>query len=84
MSLSLAIFGEVVCSVGFILGLLYRLALIPMMFTMATALFVIHAGDTFAVKELAFTFLCVFIIMWIAGPGKYSADYLISRRLPAH
>ncbi len=55
-----------------------------MMFTMATALFVIHAGDTFAVKELAFTFLCVFIIMWIAGPGKYSADYLISRRLPAH
>ncbi len=84
MSLSLAIFGEVVCSVGFILGLLYRLALIPMMFIMATALFVIHAGDTFAVKELAFTFLCVFIIMWIAGPGKYSADYLISRRLPAH
>ena len=32
VSLALAIFGEVVCSVGFIAGLFYRLALIPMIF----------------------------------------------------
>ena len=33
-SLSLAIFGEVICSLGFIVGAFYRLALIPMIFTM--------------------------------------------------
>ena len=32
-SLVLAIFGEVVCSLGFITGTLYRLALLPMIFT---------------------------------------------------
>ena len=41
-SLSLAIFGEVICSLGFIVGAFYRLALIPMIFTMCIAFFVIH------------------------------------------
>lgn len=35
VSLALAIFGEVICSAGFIAGLFYRLALIPMIFTCA-------------------------------------------------
>ena len=33
ISLTLAIFGELFCSVGFIVGAFYRLALIPMIFT---------------------------------------------------
>ena len=51
ISLGLAIFGELVCSMGFIVGFLYRLAMIPMIFTMVVAFFVIHANDVFAVKE---------------------------------
>ena len=39
ISLSLAIFGELVCSMGFIFGFLYRLAMIPMIFTMIVAFF---------------------------------------------
>ena len=54
ISLSLAIFAEVVCSLGFIIGFLYRLALIPMIFTMGVAFFIVHANDAFVVKELAF------------------------------
>ena len=50
-SLSLAIFGEVICSLGFIVGAFYRLALIPMIFTMCIAFFVIHGADPFAVKD---------------------------------
>ena len=46
-SLSLAIFGEVICSLGFIVGAFYRLALIPMIFTMCIAFFVIHGADPF-------------------------------------
>ena len=50
VSLALAIFGEVVCSVGFIAGLFYRLALIPMIFTMCVAFFAVHGGDPFAAR----------------------------------
>lgn len=42
LSLGLAIFGELACSMAFIIGFLYRLAMIPMVFTMAVAFFVIH------------------------------------------
>ena len=57
VSLALAIFGEVVCSVGFIAGLFYRLALIPMIFTMCVAFFAVHGGDPFAARELALAYL---------------------------
>lgn len=81
MSLGLAIFAELACSMAFIIGLLYRLALLPMIFTMGMAFFVIHANDVFAVKELAFVYLAMFVLMYIAGPGKFSVDYLIGSEL---
>lgn len=81
ISLILAIFGEMICSIGFILGAFYRLAMIPMIFTMCVALFVVHGSDPFVVKELAFVYLAVFIIMYIAGPGKYSFDRFIALAL---
>lgn len=81
ISLGLAIFGELVCSMGFIIGLLYRLAMIPMIFTMVIAFFVIHANDAFAVKKLAFVYLAVFVLMYIAGPGKFSVDNFIGSKL---
>lgn len=60
LSLSLAIFGELACSMAFIIGFLYRLAMIPMIFTMCVAFFVVHGSDPFAVKELAFVYLGIF------------------------
>ena len=74
LSLGLAIFGELVCSMAFIIGFLYRLAMIPMIFTMAMAFFVIHSQDAFAVRELALVYLVVFVLMYIAGPGKFAVD----------
>lgn len=76
-SLTLAIFGELVCSVAFILGFLYRLSMIPMIVTMSVALFVIHGNDAFAVKEMAFIYLSVFVLMYLVGPGKFSLDRLL-------
>ena len=81
ISLGLAIFGELVCSMAFIVGFLYRLAMIPMIFTMIVAFFIIHANDVFAVKEMALIYLVVFIIMYIAGPGKFSIDHIIGNEL---
>lgn len=81
ISLGLAIFGEVACSLGFIFGAFYRLALIPMIFTMGMAFFVIHGGDPFAARELAFAYMLVFIIMFVAGPGKYALDRIFAVNL---
>ena len=81
LSLGLAIFGEMVCSMGFIIGLLYRLAMLPMIFTMGMAFFVIHGNDPFSVKELALVYLVVFILMYIYGPGKFSVDYVLGKEL---
>ena len=81
LSLGLAIFGELACSMAFIIGFLYRLAMIPMIFTMCVAFFIVHADDPFAVKELAFVYLVVFVLMYIVGPCKFSVDRWISKSL---
>ena len=83
LSLGLAIFGEVFCSVGFIFGAFYRLAMIPMVFTMCVAFFAVHGGDPFAARELALVYLVVFVLMYVAGPGRYAADTLIAQRIRA-
>ncbi|MCD7936965.1 MAG: DoxX family protein [Tannerellaceae bacterium] len=81
VSLSLAIFAEIACSLGFILGAFYRLALIPMMFTMLVAFFSFHREDPFAAKELPFVYFCIFLLMFLAGPGKYALDYFITKQI---
>lgn len=81
LSLGLTIFAELACSMTFIIGLLYRLTMIPMIFTMAVAFFIIHAQDAFAVKELSLIYFIVFFLMYIAGPGRYSVDYLLGKEL---
>ncbi len=82
ISLMLAIFAELFCSLAFICGFLYRLAMLPMIFTMGMAFFKIHAADPFAVKELALVYLMIFILMYITGPGKYALDYFMVKDKP--
>jgi putative oxidoreductase len=80
ISLLLAIFAELFCSVAFIFGFLYRLALIPMIATMAIAFFLVHNGQPFTEKELSLLYLVIFVLMYISGPGKYSIDSLLRKR----
>lgn len=74
LSLALVIFAEVACSLAFMLGLFFRLALIPMIFAMIIAFFITHAGMPFAARELSFIYLALFIILFISGPGLFSID----------
>ena len=80
-SLYMIIFVEVFCSVGVIFGAFYRLALIPMIFSMCVAFVVVHRGQPFAAKELAFIYLVVFVLLFAMGAGKYSLDNIIAVRL---
>lgn len=81
LSFYLAVFAEVICSAAVIFGAFYRLALVPMIITMAVALFVVHHGDTFASKELALIFMTMFALMFCMGAGEYALDNIIAKRL---
>ncbi len=78
----LAIFAEFFCSIGVIVGLLYRLALIPMIFTMCVAFFVAHDATLIGENngELAFLYLVVFLVLEITGPGKYAVDNFLVKK----
>lgn len=81
LSLALAVFAEVICSVLILFGLGTRLATIPLMFTMLVAVFYIHAADPLATKEVAILYLLAYVILFFTGSGKYSVENL--KRLPA-
>lgn len=80
LSLALAIFGELVCSLAVVFGVLSRLALLPMIFTMCVAFFVAHGGSI-AEGELAFVYLVVFVLLFFAGPGRFSVDGWLAKKL---
>ncbi len=73
-SLILIIVIEVVCSVFLIFGFLFRLVLLPMIFAMGMAFFVIHDGMLDNGGELSLIYMLVFVWMYMVGPGRYSVD----------
>lgn len=75
------IFVEVACSVLIVCGALFRIALIPSIFSMLIAFFVVHSGEGFAAKELALIYLLMFLIFFRMGAGSYSLDSVIARRM---
>ena len=79
LSLSLVIFAEVFCSIGIMVGLFTRLSVIPLIVAMCVAIFVTHAGQPFAAKELALLYLTSYIVIFITGPGRFSIDRLLWR-----
>ena len=82
ITLLFVIFAEMMCSVAFIFGALYRLSMIPMLGVMAVAFLHIHEASIVQ-GELAFIYLIVFIMMYITGPGQYSIDAKIYEYLHA-
>lgn len=79
VSLSLAIFAELVCSALLIFGLMTPLVLVPLGITMLVAIFIVHGDDPWAKKELAFTYLAAYGALLFSGPGRFSLDYRFFR-----
>ncbi len=79
-SLALAIFGELVCSVAFVFGFLSRLVVIPMAFTLLVAFATVH-HFSISEGELAFVYLMVYLLLFLAGPGQLSIDGWVGRKL---
>lgn len=74
LSLILTLIGEVVAPIFIIVGFKTKLAAIPAAITMFVAAFVVHLNDDFGTKEKALLYLVGFVVIFLAGPGKYAID----------
>lgn len=80
LSLALAVFAEVGCSVLLLVGLGTRIAAIPLIITMLVAVLMIHGADPFGKKELGIHYLATYVMLLFAGSGKFSVDYLLQKK----
>jgi len=80
MTLMVTIFCEFCCSLFLISGLLVRIMTVPMIISMGVAFFDVHDA-MIPEGELALIYFIVFIILFLTGPGKYSVDYLIDKKI---
>lgn len=79
ISLSLAIFAELFCSLLLILGLYTRLATIPLLITMIVIMDK-HEWVLLGKYESVIFFFVGYILILLLGPGKYSLDHKIQNR----
>ena len=77
VSLTLAVFSEVFCSVLLIAGFGTRMVTIPFLFTMMVASFEVHIDDGFGKQELPLLYALIYLVIATMGAGKYSLDYLL-------
>lgn len=77
ISLALAVFTEVFCSLLIAFGLGTRLASLLLMVTMLVAVVVVHGADPFAKQEPALQYLLVYVLLLLTGSGRFSIDQLV-------
>jgi putative oxidoreductase len=80
LSLVLVFFSEVICALFILLGILPRLAAIPLIITMIVIVFVVHGGDAFGKQELPLFYLIGYLIIFLLGSGKYSIQTLMNKK----
>ncbi len=80
MTLMVTVFTEFCLSLFLIAGLMQRIVTIPMFLSMAVAFFVVHRA-VLPEGELALIYFIMFLGLFLTGPGMYSLDYLIDRRI---
>ena len=81
-ALVLTVLAEVVCSILILVGLGTRLATIPLIFTMAVAVFYVHAADPFATQEMGLLYLLMYTTLFFLGSGKFSLDAALVKKQP--
>ena len=79
ISLGLAVFAEVICSILILMGLATRLATIPLIITMLVAVLYIHGADPFAKQEMGLHYLIGYVVLLLTGSGRYSLDNWINK-----
>ncbi|WP_112186206.1 DoxX family protein [Ralstonia sp. GX3-BWBA] len=71
-TLLLAILSETLCPLLVALGLLTRLACLPIVATLLVAMLVVHPDWSLADGQFGWMLLIIFTTVLIAGPGRFS------------
>ena len=61
------------------LGATLSFWLVPIIFNMCIAVFVVHGTAPLNVVELALMYLTIFVLMFFTGPGEFSLDSIIRK-----
>ena len=76
LSLYLTVFAEFFCAALVIVGLLSRMATIPLIILFLVLIFFVHLHDPFPKIELPLLYLLGFMAILAYGPGRFSIDAL--------
>jgi putative oxidoreductase len=79
-SLILAAFAELIGSILLIVGAGTRIAAFLILFTMSVAVFIVHADDPFARKELGLLYLVNALVLMVSGGGRFAVDFWLLNR----
>lgn len=81
-SFTLVVFAELVCAGLIVLGLFTRVAAFVVLVTMAIAFKLVHGARLTGEGngELPFAYLGAFLVLLVAGAGKYSVDAKIGAK----
>jgi putative oxidoreductase len=86
IALGLTVFAEFFCSLLLIVGLFTRLSLIPLLICMG---YIVSSVAKFTIVEssdhgnnlnTAFVYFIIYLALFFTGAGKYSIDYMISKK----
>jgi putative oxidoreductase len=66
-----------------LIGLFTRLATLPTLAVTLTGYFVVHWNDSLLLRDTPFIYSLIFLMILILGPGKYSLDNSIHKKLSA-
>lgn len=85
-SLWFALLAEIVCPLLIALGILVRLACVPIIVVLLVALFVVHPDWSLAEGQFGWLLLITFITLLLTGPGHWSLSEVVraGRILPAN
>ena len=77
-------YAELLCGAAIVIGLLTRLATIPLIVSMVVAIITARADDVGGLIDLVsleeFTYLTGLVMLVISGPGRVAIDDLLARR----
>jgi putative oxidoreductase len=78
-------YSELICGTLLVVGLLTRLATIPLVVSMVVAIATAKRSELHGLFDLVgfdeFTYLVVLVMIAIIGPGAVSLDHLLARKL---
>jgi putative oxidoreductase len=78
-------YSELICGSLLVVGLLTRLATVPLIVSMIVAILTAKRSELHGLFDLVgfdeFTYLCVLVMVAIIGPGAASLDHALARRM---